>query len=168
MLQRVKAWILSPWVYRLVRLIVGVVFIVAGVLKLLDVAAFSETIRNFNLVPYSMANFVALFLPILEVMAGVGLVLDLKGSLSAILAMLLAFVAILWFGIVQDLNIDCGCFSPEEQVQKNSLAQAFYRDLVLMGMVGYLFFWRRIQQAEKVRPGFFHRIQHILFRRNGQ
>ena len=84
----------------------------------------------------------ALGLPALEVVAGVGLILDFKGSLSVVAALLVMFAVVLWFGALQGLDIDCGCFSSSDLAEHDSLRQALYRDLIMLAMAAYLYLWR--------------------------
>jgi hypothetical protein len=79
----------------------------------------------------------------LELIAGLGLIFDVKGSLSVILGLLVLFAFVLWFGILKDLDIDCGCFSPDDLAEHNALWSALYRDLAMIIAALYLFWWRR-------------------------
>jgi hypothetical protein len=56
-----------------------------------------------------------------------------------IFSMLIMFVIILCYGILNDLNIDCGCFSQEELKGQASLWNAFYRDIVMIVSVIFLY-----------------------------
>lgn len=132
----------SPWTYRIIRFVIGAIFIYAGAVKLADPKAFAHTISSYGLVPEILLAPVAVGLPALEVLAGIGLLFNTKGSLTVIFSMLVMFVFVLWYGILKDLSIDCGCFSPEEIIEQNSLKNAFYRDLVMIGAVFYLYFYR--------------------------
>jgi uncharacterized membrane protein YphA (DoxX/SURF4 family) len=128
--------------YVLLRIVLGSVFVFSGLAKLADIPGFADLIEQYNLVPHSWIEAVALILPLAELLAGLGLILDIKGSLGAIAAMLLLFCFVLWFGILQDLSIDCGCFSISERNVQQGLRQAFYRDIAMLGAVGLLYFWR--------------------------
>ena len=141
-----SAWkrvLISPQPYRYVRVVLGVVFVCAGSAKLADPEGFAEIISAYELVPEGFLALVAIGLPALEVLAGLGLVFDIRGSLSTISALLALFVGVLWFGILKDLDIDCGCFSPAELAEHGTLREAMYRDVAMMVAVGYLFWWRR-------------------------
>jgi uncharacterized membrane protein YphA (DoxX/SURF4 family) len=151
LVKAISSVLFCAWAYRLTRIALGVVFIAAGALKLSDVSGFAQTIGQFGLVPLPLVTFTAIFLPVLEVVAGIGLLFDVKGSLTAIAIMLAMFLVILWLGIVRDLEIDCGCFSREEQDAKDSLAQAFYRDILFAGMAMYLYLWRWRRGATRIR-----------------
>jgi uncharacterized membrane protein YphA (DoxX/SURF4 family) len=134
--------VLHPMVALLLRTGLGLVFAVSGALKLADLHGFADIIVSYGLVPLPLIDAVAIGLPALELLAGLGLILDIRGSLGTILGLLLLFCLVLWFGIIQELTIDCGCFSSEEIVEQNSLRRAFYRDLVFLGAAAFLYFWR--------------------------
>jgi uncharacterized membrane protein YphA (DoxX/SURF4 family) len=132
------------WPYRVVRFGLAALFIYGGVVKLLDPKAFARTISTYDIVPEMLLPFVAIGLPILETLAGIGLLFDIRGSLAVITGLLGIFVFVLGYGILNDLNVDCGCFGAEELAQRDSLRLAFYRDLVLVGIVVpllYMFRW---------------------------
>jgi uncharacterized membrane protein YphA (DoxX/SURF4 family) len=132
----------SLWSYRLMRLGLGVIFLWAGSAKLSDLEAFSEIIAAYELVPEGLLVPVAIGLPVLELLAGLGLILDVRGSLSFTFGLLVMFAFVLWFGILQDLDIDCGCFSADELGEHGALRIAFYRDLGMIAGALYLYWWR--------------------------
>jgi len=132
---------LSPWLYRLARWALRAVFVYAGAVKLMDPGAFASVIDRYGMAPEFLVPVAALGLPALEVLAGVGLILDLKGSLSVVAALLVMFAVVLWFGALQGLDIDCGCFSSSDLAEHDSLRQALYRDLIMLAMAAYLYLW---------------------------
>lgn len=131
------------WLYRLVRWIIAGLFIWAGLLKLADPAAFAVIIGDFGLVPRWSTEPIAILLPVMEVAAGLGLIFDIRGSLAVITALLALFIAVLGYGIWLGLDIDCGCFGPDdpESGAYHGLHSALYRDLA-MG-VGIIFLYSR-------------------------
>jgi uncharacterized membrane protein YphA (DoxX/SURF4 family) len=138
----VQKRLFSPWLYRLARWALGAVFVYAGTVKLMDPGGFATVISRYGMAPEFLIPVAALGLPTLELVAGAGLLLDLKGSLSAIFAMLLLFAAVLWFGALNGLDIDCGCFSSSELAEQDSLRQALHRDLIMLAAAVYLYLWR--------------------------
>ena len=124
---------------RLVRFFLGSVFIYAGLSKLLDPKAFARVLSQYDLIPESLLAPVAIGLPALEFLAGLGLIFAIRGSLSIIFGLLITFVIVLWYGILHNLNIDCGCFSPEEIKGYTSLRHALYRDIVMIAAAIYLY-----------------------------
>ncbi len=85
----------------------------------------------------------AVLLPVIEIVAGIGLACALRGSLRAIAAMLVMFIAVLLYGIHLGLDIDCGCFGPEDPEQAyKGLKAALARDVVLMAALLFVY-WSR-------------------------
>jgi uncharacterized membrane protein YphA (DoxX/SURF4 family) len=148
-----RALFCSPWLYRTTRILLGGIFIWAGGVKLINPRAFARTISGWGLVPDDLLIPVAIGLPVIEILAGLGLVFDIRGSLKVVSALLVTFLVILGYGILNNLNVDCGCFSAEELHAQNSLRIALYRDLGLMGIVGYLFMWRWFQKRSGMECG---------------
>lgn len=94
------------------RLIVGAVFIWAGLLKVLDVLGFAQSIANYRIFPLWMSFFLALVLPWIEIICGAFLVFGLFRRSSALLlsGLLAAFLALVIITIARGLDVDCGCF----------------------------------------------------------
>lgn len=137
--------LLSRWPYLVVRLMLAAIFIYAGTLKLIDPKAFARTISHFGLVPELLLPVVAIGLPAVEVLAGIALVMDFRSGLYGVSGLLLLFVVILGYGVLSELDIDCGCFGPEEVAERSGLTSALYRDFVLMGVVALLHWSRSVR-----------------------
>jgi len=134
----------SETAYRLVRWSLGVVFLYAGGSKLIDPQAFAVLIDSYGIVPGPLVMPAVIGLPLLEVVAAVGLVIDIRGSLTAIGTLLVVFMAILGYGIWMGLDVDCGCFGPEDPESRayHGLRLALYRDFAMLAGVIYLYTWR--------------------------
>lgn len=148
----VRRGLVLPWPYRLVRFALAALFICGGVSKLFDPMAFAATISAYGLVPGVLLPLIAVGLPVVETVGGLALLLDRRWGLPLITGLLTLFVFVLGYGILGDLDVDCGCFGAEELDKRASLRAAFYRDLVLIGVVlPYLFCSRRIREREAGR-----------------
>ncbi len=155
-LQRDRWWSLSSrgwdagltWLYHVLRLALAVIFIYAGVVKLLGPKAFAQAIAQYDLVPEVLLPLIAIGLPALEVIAGLGLILEVRGSLTTITMLLLMFLVILGYAVWQNLDIDCGCFTVDELSAQHSVATAFWRDLLMSGTTLFLY-WRRRNRASQ-------------------
>jgi hypothetical protein len=119
-----------------------------------DPSGFALIIEAYGLIPETWVVPVAVGLPVLELLAGVGLLLDVPGSLALVTGLLVWFMAILGYGIILGLDVDCGCFSPEdpEATVFHGLRTAFYRDFLIMTGIIYLYGWRYRQSIKPVRP----------------
>ena len=144
--------ILSDWIYRIVRVVYVVLFLYAGINKLLDPRSFSIVIDAFGLVPDPLIMTVAVALPILEILAAVGLLFDVRGSLGLVSGLLVFFMAVVSYGIWMGLDIDCGCFGPGdlEGDAYRGLRPALYRNLILAVGIAYLYSWRFIRAVKPV------------------
>jgi len=135
------------------RVVLGTVFVYAGFIKLIDPKAFAVSISQYDIVPQILLAPVAIGLPALEFFAGIALIMNIRGSLTVILSLLFLFVSVLGYGILNNLNIDCGCFSEEDIKGFNSLRIAFYRDLIMIAMASYIYAYRRFTPRQ-IQPHF--------------
>lgn len=149
-LSHVKKFLLLPLLYHFIRFALGSIFVYAGFIKLIDPKTFAKAISQYDLVPEGLLIPVAVGLPAIEFLAGLGLIFAIRGSLSIIFGLLVTFVVILWYGVLNNLYIDCGCFSPEELKSYTSLWHAFYRDLVMIAAVIYLYVSHEIHSGKKL------------------
>lgn len=163
-----KSPLISIWPYRIVRIILSVTFLWSGITKLFDPTSFSVIIESYGVVPESWVSPVAIILPTLEVIAGIGLLIDIRGSLAIITSLLILFLIILGYGIYIGLDIDCGCFGPGDPDVESyqDLRPAIYRDFMMMAGVFYLYLWRYLRSAEPVR--LFRKIKTFSKWRNGK
>jgi len=118
-------------VYALLRWVLGVVFIYSGATKLASPQTFAVLIEAYGLVPEGLLMPMAVMLPAMELIAGVGLLADIRGSLAVITALLVIFIGILGYGIRMGLYVVCGCFGPEDPEAEafHGLRTALYRDV---------------------------------------
>lgn len=145
--------IVFDWTYRVLRWVLGAVFIYAGSTKLLTPEVFAVLIEAYGILPESLLLPAAIALPVLEVAAGIGLLFDIEGSLAAITGLLTLFVAILGYGIRMGLDVDCGCFGPEDPESRafHGLRTTLYRDLLMLAGVAFLYGWRRYRAIRPVK-----------------
>lgn len=150
----VKKILLSAWSYRMVRVMLAAVFLWSGTAKLIHPEDFAAIIEAFGLIPASWLMPSAVLLPVIEVAAALGLLTGVRGSLRLIFGLLVLFTLILTHGIWLGLDIDCGCFGPEDIEGQvfHGLRPALYRNLALMGGVGYLYIRRWLRQAASQKP----------------
>lgn len=120
------------------RVVLAVLFALAGGLKLLDPAAFAVEINRYQLIPWWGCALLALFLPWLEICVGIGLLTRSfsRGALAWITALLVVFSLALLSALLRGLSIDCGCFG--RIWQSTGTFWPLVRNVVLLGMTGLL------------------------------
>lgn len=139
--------------YKLLRWVLGGIFIYAGSIKLVEPQPFSVLIEAYGIVPDSLLLPLAMVLPAIEVVAGIGLIFDIEGSLSLIGGLLVLFIAILGYGIWLGLDVDCGCFGaddPEAEVF-HGLRLSGFRDMLMVTGIAFLCGWRRYRAIKPVK-----------------
>ena len=96
----------------LFRVIVGGVFVWAGVLKIIDPLGFAQSIENYQVVSRVPAFLVALVLPWIEVLSGAFLILGVLRRSSALLIslQLIGFIGLVAFALARGIDTSCGCF----------------------------------------------------------
>jgi uncharacterized membrane protein YphA (DoxX/SURF4 family) len=102
----------QPWLSLAARLVLAVVFAVAGWPKLLDPDGTIHSVRAFRLVPESIVPVFGYGLPMLELALALLLLVGLLTRPAAaitgvLLVMFMVGIAAAW---ARGLSIDCGCF----------------------------------------------------------
>lgn len=123
------------------RLVLGAVFIYASADKILYPAAFAETIYNYQLLPLSFIPAVAVWLPWVELLLGVCLVVGVwqPGAVFTANILLLAFMGALIFNLTRGLDIDCGCFGSSQGAAGRGASTGYVlRDAFFLFMALYL------------------------------
>jgi len=102
----------STPVRRGAQLLLGLLFLAAALAKIVDVANLAREVHNFRLVPFWSEHLVAMTLPWIELVAGLGLVLGIRARAGAWVAgvLLLAFTFGIVLAMARGLNFQCGCF----------------------------------------------------------
>lgn len=96
----------------LLRLAIGGLFFYSGGIKLLDPAAFQIDVANFELIPWSLTGFVAVYLPWVEVLCGAALIAkrQLHGSVLILSLLMVLFILLVASAWARGLDVTCGCF----------------------------------------------------------
>lgn len=165
--KRGPQWFFSIWPYRAIRIILSAVFFWSGVSKLISPESFAVIIGSYGIIPESWITPVSIGLPALEVLLAVGLLLDIRGSLAGIAVLLALFMAILGYGLHLGLDVDCGCFGPEDPEAEafHGLRTALYRDMIMAVAILYLYIWRFVRSAGPI--GVFQGAKTLFGRRRG-
>lgn len=134
------------WVGVAARLVVGVMWVVAGAVKIPDPTENVRAVRAYQILPESIVPTVGHGLPVIEVLVGLCLLLGLLTRISAVLSLVLLVVFVAGIGAAwsRGLEIECGCFGTGGGPAANASAKypwEIARDLGLMFASGWLV-WR--------------------------
>jgi putative oxidoreductase len=108
---------IPQFVWRIVDVIVGGIFIYAGAIKVLDPVQFANDIDNYKILPWPIVVGLAFFLPWLEMFCGLALILRrlYLGGLSILTALVAVFLVATIAAKARGLDITCGCFGHASQ-----------------------------------------------------
>jgi uncharacterized membrane protein YphA (DoxX/SURF4 family) len=134
------------WFGVLARLVVGGVWIAAGLLKIPDPTENGRAVRADQLLPESVVPVLGHLLPVLEILVGVCLVLGLLTRLSGVVSaiLLVAFIVGISSAWARGLEIECGCFGGGGGPAEGASAKypwEIARDLGLLFLSAWLI-WR--------------------------
>ena len=130
------------------RLAVGITFLVAAPHKIFHPEAFAQATFNYRLLPAIFLHPVTVYLPWLELVAGLALILGIQRRGAALLSagMTMVFIAGITAALMRGLDISCGCFTVENGHSVG--LDLLLRDLLLLAGCLFLLFsrplsWRR-------------------------
>ncbi len=96
----------------IIRIGVGAVFAVSGLLKLNGIGSFQSSVRSFDMVPPEAVPLFALLIILAEVACGTALIFDLHRK--AVTSILLFMMVIFTIAVVKQIwsggESPCGCF----------------------------------------------------------
>jgi len=81
----------------ILRLLLGLLFIISGISKFIDLGTFYDTINMFNIVSAKISYFIAIFVPSVEFVCGIFIILGVFIQFSSIV--LSFFVAVFIYSI---------------------------------------------------------------------
>jgi hypothetical protein len=133
------------WGDRLARWSIAFIFLAAALPKLFHVPDFAAVIEAYAILPEALVLATAIVLPVVEILLAVGLFANAWQSKVGSAVLLLLFLAFLAHAIWLGLDIDCGCFGPEdpEYTAFHGLRGALLRDLLMFLPLGYSFWYDR-------------------------
>lgn len=107
------------WLVWAARLGVAGLFIAAAVPKLLDAAHFAEDINHYRMLPESFVGPLALGLPVLELVAGLALLVPAytRGAALLCAAMLGVFAIAMAQSKLRGIDLECGCFGAASEAR---------------------------------------------------
>lgn len=136
-----------------VRIALGIIFIVASVDKIHHPAAFAQVLFNYQLLPASFINPIAILLPWLELTLGLLLLSGywLPGAVTLTNLLLIIFFSVLLSNKIRGVDVPCGCFDTNIHATP---ATTWYliRDAGFILLAAYLFYAEILRHRNNVWP----------------
>ncbi len=134
------------WISTAARLGLAAVWLVAGGLKVGDLAESGRAVNAYQIFPYEVSKVIGAAQPFLEITLGLlllaGLAVRLSAGISA--GLMVIFIAGIVSAWARGLQIDCGCFSSGGELaagQSPQYAWDLARDAGFLLLAGILL-WR--------------------------
>ena len=134
--------------WRIVGLIIGGIFIYGGVIKAMDPVGFANDIDNYKILPWPLTVRLAFYLPWLEILCGLAVILGLlyRGGLLILTMLISIFIIASVIAKARGLDITCGCFGHASKYV--SFFGHLALDFVLLALLVALWFTNRAQRKE--------------------
>ncbi len=136
---RPMGWLVLP-----LRLLLGGLFVFAGVMKVQDTQNFAFAVQGFKILPEHLVVLAAFVLPWLEMVAGGMLLLGLwtRASAGVIGLMTLGFLGGIISVIVRGMDVKCSCFGKFEFPCAGAIGYCHVvRNAVMIAMAGVIVLW---------------------------
>ena len=128
-MRRIGAFLTNSFLVLVSRILVGGIFFLSGILKIIDPFSFADSIFSFQLLPQSAISLIALTLPVLECLTGLLLIggMHLRTAVLSYILLMLLFFLVLFYAFFMGLSVDCGCFGGG-LFPSSSIVAALWRD----------------------------------------
>jgi uncharacterized membrane protein YphA (DoxX/SURF4 family) len=136
---QVARW--KVWLERVCRWALGLIFIYAAYSKIWDPSYFAEEISYYHMLPKWGVNWMAIFLPWLELVCGLCLLTGLfaRGAMLLVIGMLVVFTYAIAHAVSEGRDIRCGCFGHGADARRVGLL-AILEDLAMLA-AGVVSLW---------------------------
>lgn len=96
-----------------IRIILGSIFILAGISKIVDPVRFFHSVVAYAIVSEELAAYIAIIVPTLELVLGVLLIIGykIKSAVFTMLCLMMAFSVFILINIFRGKSFQCGCFN---------------------------------------------------------
>lgn len=105
-------FIQNKYVIRSARILFGLIFVMAGMEKIVNPSGFAQSIANYKILPQTFINITAIILPWFELICGILLIFGIwiKENLFILNVLLIIFIVLICISILRGLDINCGCY----------------------------------------------------------
>lgn len=102
-----------------IQFFLGLIFVFAGIQKIIDPNAFAESIMNYRVFPLFSINLIVITVPWIELVAGILLIFNKYVKENSIIfsVLLTFFIVLVISAILRGLDFECGCFGTNDAVR---------------------------------------------------
>jgi len=96
----------------IIRIFIGLVFVISSIAKLFSLQHFIEIVMTMNMLPQFLVPYFSISLPLIEYFLGMFMVFGIyvRETAKAIMLLLIIFTIVIVFNLIKGNQIECGCF----------------------------------------------------------
>lgn len=124
---------LAPAGFRALQILLGIIFIYAGIGKIISPEDFAYILDKYRILPLVLVQPFAIVLPWLEVTSGLSLVIGcgVRGGALIIDILMIVFILAFILNLIRGIDVACGCFSLSVMERKSTYLYLL-RDLCIL------------------------------------
>lgn len=134
----IKSILSNQYVILALRLLLGLTFLFASIDKISNPSEFATAVTNYKLITGPATLIVATVLPWIELLCGLAVLsgLYLRGATLLLCLMLSVFTLAVITGLIRGLDISCGCFTLDPDLNRIGWQKVFENlGLILAGII---------------------------------
>ena len=132
------------WIRRIVRIVVGALFLYAGSIKVVDIGGFARQVMAYDILPWEVVNLFSIWIITIEIIAGILLITGVWARPAAfiIAGLCLIFIIAITSALARGIPLRCGCFSAVPSSEPRTWI-SLWRESALFIAALYLFYVAR-------------------------
>jgi hypothetical protein len=134
------------------RLILAAIFLLASVPKIIAPHEFAIAVFRYQLLPDATINLMAIFLPWVELVAAIAILIPRTSAAAAaiVFALLTVFTGAISIDLARGINISCGCFTVAADAGPIGWWEVV-RDVAFLALAGFVL-WAGLRPAKPAVP----------------
>ena len=134
----------NKYLQQTLKFVLGLVFIIAGIQKIIDPNAFADSIANYRVFPIFTINFFAITVPWIELVSGILLIFNKHVKENSLLlgSLLLIFIVQVFSALIRGLDFECGCFGTNDATRVGWMK--IFENIGLLFIAVIIFFYGKL------------------------
>ena len=134
----------NKYLQQTLKFVLGLVFIIAGIQKIIDPNAFADSIANYRVFPIFTINFFAITVPWVELVSGILLIFNKHVKENSLLlgSLLLIFIVLVFSALIRGLDFECGCFGTNDATRVGWMK--IFENIGLLFIAVIIFFYGKL------------------------
>ena len=135
----------NKYLQQTLKFVLGLVFIIAGIQKIIDPNAFADSIANYRVFPIFTINFFAITVPWIELVSGILLIFNKHVKENSLLlgSLLLIFIVLVFSALIRGLDFECGCFGTNDATRVGWMK--IFENIGLLFIAVIIFFFGKLK-----------------------